>query len=253
MSRTRTLAQLRSDVCIRADIVDGGSTGRHPSAELNRFINQAIQRYITLVSSVGGQNWYSKRTGLLSMGTSQTKDAAGWAPNMYVPLPSDFFELIGIDFTYGSSTWTLTQFSVAERNRFRSGPWWITSPSLGRPREYRIMGANAAGTQVAEVIPWSDGGAYQYEIRYIPEVADLSSDSDTFDGRAGFEEWIVNRAAMDALKKDASGATLYGIIAGENEQLEREMKQKFATMAEAGHRMDTESLRSWWFGDWRYP
>jgi len=115
VARTRSLLQLRSDVCIRADIVDGGATGRHPSAELNRFINQAIQKYITLVSGSGGQNYYSKRTGVLNMGTSTTVDAAGWAPYQYIPLPSDFFELIGIDLIYGSNVQTLVQFSNAER------------------------------------------------------------------------------------------------------------------------------------------
>lgn len=257
MARTRTLAQLRSDVADRADIQDGGSSGRHTSAQLNRYINQAIQKYITLVSSVGGQNYYSKRTGVLSMGTSTTVDANGWAPNQYIPLPTDFFELIGIDLIYGGNTRSMQPFSVAERNRFRDQPYWLSSNQTGRPRYYRIMGANAAGTQVAEVIPWSDGGAYQYEIWYIPEFADLVADGDTFDGRAGFEEWIVNRAAMDALKKDGEADSVYAALSAENEKLEREMKQKFGTMAEAGHRMDTESERGrfgvWSRGDWWYP
>jgi len=237
--------------------VDGGATGRHPSAELNRFINQAIQKYITLVSGSGGQNYYSKRTGVLTMGTSTVVDAAGWAPYQYVPLPSDFFELIGIDLIYGSNVQTLVQFSNAERNQFRDGPFWLSSNGRGRPVYFRIMGLNAAGTQIAEVIPWSDGGAYQYEIWYIQQFPDLAADGDTFDGRAGFEEWIVNRAAMDALKKDANATALYGVITAENDKLEREMKQKFGSMAEAGYRMDTESIRlragMVSRGDWRYP
>lgn len=256
MARTRTLGELRSDVCDRADVPDGLTTGRHTSDRLNRYINQAIQKYITTVTGAGGQDWYMKRTGLLTMATSQTRDANGWAPNMYVPLPSDFFELIGINLTIGSQTLPLLQFETIERNRFRDLPSWLNGNGLGQPMFYRIGGTDQAGNRVCELIPWADGSGYTYEILYIPEIADLVDDSDTFDGRAGFEEFVTNQAALNVLLNDGNTETpLYLSIKADRDEMQAAMKYKFATMGGPGRRMDTGALRQrlsrWARGDWR--
>jgi hypothetical protein len=256
MPRLRTLAQLRSDVADRADLVDGGSGGRFPSAKLNRYINQAIQRYQQIVTGAGGQDWYEKRTGASAISASQTKDAAGWAPNQYVPLPEDFFSLIGINITIGNTTLPLQQFEQAERTMFKDFPSWLTANGNGQPVFFRINGSNASGAHIAELIPWSDGGGYTYEILYIPVVPDLVADSDTFNGIAGYEEYVIYRAACDALLNAGNTNTpLYQSVKAELTEMEREMKFKFATMAGAGRRLDTEAMRArmmrYTRGDWR--
>ena len=243
MARNRTLAELRADVCAEADIVDGGSGGRFPSALLNRYINQAIQRYITIVTGAGGQEWYSKRTSLATMGTSEVVDAEGWAPNQYVTLPTAFYQLIGIDIVIGGSTISLMNFERMERNMFKDAPIWMQGNGKGQPMFYRIMGTNAAGAHIVQVVPAADA-AYQYAIWYVPEITDLVNDSDTFDGRAGFEDFVVYEAALRALRRDANAAATYATILSMRDEMEAQMKFKFATMDGPGRRINTEALRN---------
>jgi len=243
MSRTRTLAELRGDVCAKADIVDGGAGGRFPSARLNRFINQAIQRYITIVTGAGGQEWYMQRTGLQTMGTSETVDASGWAPNQYVTLPTAFYQLIGIDIVIGGSTVSLLNFERAERNMFKDSPIWMQGNGKGQPMFFRIVGTNAAGAHIAQVVPAADA-AYQYEVWYVPEIADLVGDNDTFDGRAGFEEFVVLEACLYCLQRDANVAPAYAALQASRDEMKAQMKFKFATMDGPGRRINTEALRN---------
>jgi hypothetical protein len=244
MARTRTLAELRTDVCDRADVVDGGTTGRHTTSRLNRYINQAIQRYLSMVTSAGSQDWYCKRTGVLTMSTSDTVDASGWAPCSYIALPGDFAQLVRIDIIVSGTVMSLSQFERAERNMFRTSPFWLNGRQKGQPVYYRIGGKNAAGTQVAQVIPSADS-AYQYEVWYIPVFVDLSLDADTFDGIAGYEEYIVNSAAISALLNDGNTNTpLYASMLRTRDEDEATMKFKHATMGGAGRRLDTEAMRT---------
>jgi hypothetical protein len=252
MARTRTLAQLRSDVCDRADVTDGGSGGRHTSARLNRYINQAIQRYVNLANQGGGE-WFVKRSTVTGS-ASTTEDTAGWAPNQYIAMPSDFASLVGIDITVGSTTVPMMQFERVERDSFLDSPSWLASNGTGQPVYYRLGGTNQAGSKIAQVIPAADQ-AYTFEVWYIPAITDLSSDSDTFDGTAGYEEYVAIRAAVDCLINDGNTSTaLYGALKMDLDEMEKEMRFKFASMGGAGRRVNTRAYRErlqsfarrWW-------
>lgn len=254
MARTRTLAELRTDVCDRADIVDGGTTGRHTSARLNRYINQSIQRYRSFVIEAGGTDYFMKRTGLLTLSTSQTRDAAGWAPYMYAPLPADFLDLIGVDIIINGQVTTLQQFERAERNMFRASPNWAVGVGTGQPVFFRVGGLNAAGLQVLQLIPFTDS-AYQYEILYVPVLADLAQDADTFDGIAGWEEFVTNDAALAALINDGgTNVALQGAIMQDRDDTQKKMTFRIATMGGPARRVNTEDARrlSWAIarGEW---
>ena len=114
-------------------------------------------------------------------------------------------------------------------------------------------GTNQAGSRVAKIIPSADA-VYACVIWYLPTPADLVSGSDTFDGIAGFEEWVVNRAAMDCLTRDRAR---YAELDGDNEQLRRNMVFEFAAAQGPGRRQDTETLRkrfaTYVSGDWWAP
>jgi hypothetical protein len=174
---------------------------------------------------------------------------------MYIPLPTDFLELIGIDLTIGQTVFSLQPFEQAERNQFRDSPSWLLGQNTGQPVYYRVGGTNQAASQVCQLIPYANS-AYTYEILYLPVITDLSGDSDTFDGRAGFEEYVVNQAAISVLLNDGNTQTpLYGSILQDRQEMEQEMKFKFATIAGAGRRLDTEAERlriaRYARGDWR--
>jgi hypothetical protein len=87
------------------------------------------------------------------------------------PLPADFYKLLGLDQQAGTNqSVTCEPFEFAERNH------------------YQLY--NAAGTQ--------------FTLYYIPACPVLASDSDTFDGVNGWDEYIVIDAAIKAKVKEES-------------------------------------------------
>jgi hypothetical protein len=240
MARTRTLAQLRADVCNRADISDGGSdvTKRHPSSEITRYINQAIQSYMQLVTDAGCQLYIKQ--AVVSTSTSSTVDTANWAPRDYLAMPTDLYHLKGIDITSGGATVAMQPFELADRNDFRA-QFIFANGGIGMPILYQLGGVNQAGLRVAKVIPSSDA-VYSCVVWYLPVAADLVADGDTFDGIAGYEEWVVNRAALDCLMRDAS-LPIYGVISRENAALEARMRFDMARAGGPQHRSDTRGQR----------
>lgn len=239
MARTRSLAQLRGDVADRADITVS-TAGRHTTVNMNRRINEAIQRYVRMVSKASG-TFYVKQS-VVSTSASATVDAANWAPRDYLALPSDFYELLGIDLTFNGTTYSLDQFGFDERNQFREYPAWMQTNGVGIPVMYELSGSNAAGTRIVKVIPSSDG-VYSCVIWYLPVVADLTADADTFDFIAGYDEWVVNRAVMDSLLRDGTSPA-YAAAQAENAQLEAAMNWEFATQSGAKRRIDTLARRA---------
>lgn len=234
MSRTRTLIQLRGDVCDRADVVEGS---RHTTAALNRRINQSIQRYQRLLADLGCPR--ALKYSPYTMSTSTTVGADNIAPNSYILLPSDYYHLVGIDVTFGSTTLALLPSEEFERNQFRDSPSWLAFSGLGMPVYYREGLALAAGAAV-RVFPSADQ-AYQMTVIYVPKATELVADGDTFDGIAGYEEWIVNRAALDCLAHDRQqDQPSYAGIMAENDQLQREMALQWASSA---RRVNTQAMR----------
>lgn len=238
MARSRALADLRDDVCLAADVKDGGATGRHTTTAINRRINQAIQYFTRLVTEAGSDWYIAQVSG--TTGTSATADSAGWAPRDYIPMPDDFYHLKGIDISNGSTTVSMRDFMELERNRSRDAPWWlnISNPGVGVPRYYKLGGLNQNSKRVAKVIPSSDG-SYAYTVWYLPVPPDLVNDTDEFDFIAGYEDWVVNRAALDLLKRDGATQPTYATLAAENDKIEQEMRFNFACAQGAGRRVDS--------------
>lgn len=248
MARTRTLIQLRADVCDRADIIEGD---RHPTAQLNRRINQAIQQFRRTVTECGC-DYYLARIAMVTS-ASTTPNASGWAPCDYLPLPADFYHLVGIDMipNNGGNLITMQNFMRVQRNEFQeySSETSGIHRTPGIPLLYRISGylrnvITYDDTQIVQLIPRADA-VYNCTIWYLPIAKDLTVDADPFDGVAGYEEWVVNLAALDSLKHDGlTNQALYGQIQNENEALKASMAQQFgATEGGAERRVDTYAMR----------
>lgn len=241
MARTRTLTQLLADVCERADVTDGGTTGRHTTAFITRHINQAIQQFQRLVTDNGNPTYLKQVAAVTS--TSSTVDASNWAPRDYLALPTDFYHLEGIDITNGGMTLTMVDYMTLERNMYKFAPAWLGTDGTGMPVYYKLGGHNAAGSAIVKIIPSADA-VYNCVIWYLPIPTDLAAGGDTFDGIAGYEEWVVNRAAMDLLLRDGANQPTYQAIAAENARLESNMVFEFANSAGPGRRLDARALRA---------
>ena len=180
MARTRTLALLRADIRYQADVE--GETPRHPNAQLNRLINQSINAFRLMISRTGHPYYLKESTA-----TATTSGTADYA------LPSDLIHLYGVDLTVDNRTLALQDYSLIERNDFST----LNLPNTGTPVAFRV---HTSGN--VRFIPTPDSASYTYKFIYLPTATDLSSDSDTFDGVAGWEDWIVYDVAVKLLTRD---------------------------------------------------
>ncbi|TAK10620.1 MAG: hypothetical protein EPO32_14920 [Anaerolineae bacterium] len=185
MARSVTLAVLRSDVSQQADIV--GATLRHTPASLNRLINQAIQRFRERISAEGSAHFLTSSTGTFSVGATspysfQTLDLSAVSPSLV--------RTFGIDVTLNSQSNSLLHVPFSARCDY-GGP-----STTGVP----VAWAHYQTNKVA-ILPAPDS-AYTYVVWYLPVLADLSADGDTYDGVAGWEDYIVWDVVKRAFVRD---------------------------------------------------
>lgn len=175
MSRTVTLAQLRTDIAAQADIVSG--TGRYDTPTLNRFINQSIQRFRERLSNEGATHFLVSTTGNLGVGA--TSPFPFYSLDLSAVSPS-IVRSFGIDITLpGNVIKSLPQVPFASRTDYGG------AVVRGEP----IAWAHYQTRKLA-IMP-GPNSAYPYVVWYLPVLADLAADDDTFDGVAGWEDFIV--------------------------------------------------------------
>lgn len=188
MSRNVTLSTLRADIADQADIAGSVAvSSRYTPSQLNRYINQAIQRFREKISNEGAQHYLTSTTGTLTAGATSpypfgTLDLSSASPAVV--------RIYGIDVTIDDDVRSLEHVPFSDRTRF-GGP-----DDTGEPCAW----ANYETDKVA-IFPASDA-AYTYVAWYLPVLADLSSDNDTFDGVAGWEDFIVWEVVCRLLAKD---------------------------------------------------
>lgn len=184
MARTRTLAQLRAEVRDRADI----ENSQHiTDAQINRYVNQsAAALHAMLVEAcedyfVTGEGTTAPAPAVSAAGEGSTE----------IALQATFYKIVAVE---------------AEINgwKTRLQRWvWQTHAALAEvsvgnaPHYYRIANNNyviqpplTTGTPVRTY--------------YVPAFVDLVADADTYDGRDGWEEWVVLDAAIKCLLKEES-------------------------------------------------
>lgn len=174
--RTRTLTNLLADVRWQADQL--GATVRHDDSSLTRALNQSIQRFREWVSDNGFAYYLVPSTpGSLPVGA--TSPYAFGQLDISAVTPA-VVRIYGLDVTVNGEIISLDPVAFGERNSFQH-----FEDSGGIPVAFSMY----SNTKIA-ILPPSQS-AYQYVLWYLPVASDLSSGSDTFDGIAGWEEWLV--------------------------------------------------------------
>jgi hypothetical protein len=178
-----TLSVLRTRARQRCDHEDSAYIA---DAELTNYINSSYaELYDLLVARyedyfVTGPTTFSLASG----------DGGVYA------LPSAFYKLRGVDYSYGGDWIPLKPFA------------WNTRGSRSRAsirdfdRTYRIVGSNL------RVEP-SDNATGDYRLWYVPSYTALSADGDaisTLISRNNWEEYIVIDAAIKILNKEESNS-----------------------------------------------
>lgn len=189
-----SLTELRLRVRERADMVSSTFVS---DAELTRYINASLQElYDLLVQAIED---YNITTVAFTISSGSTYS-----------LPSDFYKLRGLEESSEGEWRALRPFNWNERSSYDSV---IINRYWTYPR-YRIVGSNI------EFLPSAEAPG-SYRIRYVPLLVPLSSDSDTFNGHNGWEEYAVVCAAIKCKDKEESSTT---VLERERERLEKRLQ-----------------------------
>lgn len=216
MARTSTLSELRTEAYRRAD--QENLTERFPTSEVNNYVNQGIAELWDMLVSANGYAYYGNTAtiNLVSGTTSYT-------------LPTDFYKLhkvIYVGSTLGGRL-ELERLSEADEVALQVATSRV-------PLYYRVR----AG--YLDVLP-KPGATATLSVSYVPYATKLVSDTDTFDGINGFEEYVVCYAARRMAIKDADFELANMIYQDMNRQVER--IERMASDRDKGHPERVQDIR----------
>ncbi len=174
MARTRTLTLLRDDVRAIADAQ--GATARHTDASLTREINQAIQRFREWVSEEGFPLYLTPYAATLTAGATSPY---AWKELDLSAISPAMLHVYGVDVTINGRICQLDAIPWEQRNDYQGA----SGPTNGYPVAFMRYGFKLG------ILP-APSSTMTATVWYLPVGTDLSADSDTFDGFAGWEEWV---------------------------------------------------------------
>jgi hypothetical protein len=204
MARTRTLTNLLADIRFLADAQ--GLTSRHDDTNLTRLLNQSIQRFREKVSATGINHYLVHATGTLTVGPLSpfhwgSLDLSAVSPNVV--------RVYGLDLRIDGNRWhSCDGIEFTRRHEYQD--------QTGARNGITIAFANYQTAKLALFPP--PAGAYTYVAWYLPVLADLAGASDTFDGVAGWEEWLYWDVLIKLINRDQYPQA-YEMAASERERV----------------------------------
>lgn len=190
MARTRTLTQLIADV---RDRTDTENSQHVTDTQITRYLNQSIAALYALIVEQDESDFVLQNTFTAIAGaeSSTIEKTPGVATLPYKILAVDVIDANGLSypvprFMYGERGFLDTQdgtWGVLQRVHYQ---WRETSSLYWSP-------------------PWESPTLIR--VTYVPSPADLVLGSDTYDGRAGWEEWVTLDASIRVLLKEESDAS----------------------------------------------
>ena len=189
-----TLSELRTRVRERADMVYSQFVS---DSELRSYINASARKLYDLLVEAGEDYYSASLTFTLATGEAS-----------YTLPANTVYKLRGLDIQEGGAWLPVGSYQQLER-----GHWQQNSiDRLIAKVKYRLF------SDTLEFLP-ADQTAGTYRLRYVPFMTAMVSDSDTFNGYNGYEEYIVVDAAIKCKDKEESSTTVL-----EREKLELERK-----------------------------
>ena len=181
-----SLGQLRYQAQSRCDRINSQFVSL---PEWNMILTEARKSLYNIITECYGGDYYSNSTYTITTGSGTQQ----------YPLPKDMFKPTLIEVALNPSdpsSWvTLRRFNWIQKNLWNY-PNVYTFYGITNLR-YRLMGDNLY------IVPIPSGGQ-TIRINYVPRPKTLMIDTDIVDGISGFEEYIINYAAMVALNKEES-------------------------------------------------
>jgi hypothetical protein len=188
---TRTLLQCRIDLCQAAGIdIDavGGSIPRHPTAELNGFLNASHRALRSWVTNQLGYKLYKARGATTALPTTPPVAGETYAE---IPWPTTAVDVLGVDVLdlQGQGWRPLEPIDFESRRDF---DWWRSPLVLpGAPYAFSVLteGAVSGAVQSAGTIALMPlPGAGSYALWTLPHWVDITNDTHLF--LCGDEDWF---------------------------------------------------------------
>lgn len=173
--RNVTLQQLRLDIQNQADVA--GLSARHGATLIDRRINQSIQRFRERLSGEGARHFLAYATGTLQPGATSGFPFRELDAH---PVASGLVRVYGLDIKTQGGEWKRLEHTTFEDRANYGGPVSTGEPSVWA--EYQT-------TKLA-ILPCPDR-QFEYLLWYLPALADLVSNGDTFNGVAGWEDFVM--------------------------------------------------------------
>lgn len=177
MGRGRKLSDLRADAYKRSD--NEGATDRHPTADVDRYINQGGAELRDLLIEARGRYLRAK----------PSHEIVTTADTTLYDLPAGFYRLLGVRKS-GSVGYRLEAMRPAEEAVLRD-----PSASAQFPTHYELTDG------AIELLPVHTAGS-TIVVDYIAAYVDLVADEDELEGYSGWEEYPVCFAAKCMAVKD---------------------------------------------------
>jgi len=214
VARTRTLAQMRTDLRWQADQL--GVTLRTVDLDLNRILNQSIQRLREFVSEQGWPIYLTPKTGVLVVGP--TPPYAFGSIDMVGFLPA-VVHVFHLDVTVNGQVLTVPQIPFEARNDYQG----VFGPTPTGSTQSIPVGFFRLNNSLGICPP--PQSAYPYTLWYMGLAADLVADADTFDGIAGWEEWLTWDCLVKLLVRDRDPGP-YQMAVVERDRLQADFLQR---------------------------
>lgn len=214
MTRSVSVSQLLDDIQDQADTL--GTDLRHTPARLLRKVNQSYQRFRELVTREGLSLFLTPSSGTLTPGVEspygfRSLDISGVA---------DLVRPVGLDITVNGLVTSLYCIPFEHRNSYGGG----TSTSV--PEAW----AQYNRTSLA-ILPAPDI-AYPYTLWYLPRPDELTA-NDSFDGVAGWEDWVMWDVVCRLLARD-QGSTALAIAQQERAMVQTEIMRSAQVVNRGG-------------------
>lgn len=223
-----TLEEIKLQARQRADMENATIIGE---GELTSYVNNSIAELYDILCEAYGSDYYVTDTGALSIVSGQSS----------YDLPSDFYEMVGVDIrTPGDTNWqTIERYNFNERNRYPDGAVWNLFGYTNI--RYRVVGNKISFT------PTPDAD-YEYRLHYIPLPTPLINPTDELNDFNSYSEYVIVDVAIKMLVKEESDPSVFVM---QKQALEKRIRDKAANRdaANADTISDIYAQNDYWY--WR--
>lgn len=213
-TRTRTLTQMLTDLRWQADQL--GATLRHDDISLTRIINQSIQRWREWVSEQGHPLYLTPHSGVLPVGLTAPYAFGTLDMSFWNPTPVHVYQL---EVTVNNQVLDVPQIPFEHRNQYQG----VFGPMPTGATQSIPVGFFRYGNTLGIVPPAQS--AYPFTAWYMASAPDLAVGSDTFDGIAGWEEWLTWDCMVKIITRDHD-AGAYATASAERDRLQADFLQR---------------------------